>query len=156
MQKYLCLCNPALLYVIFASVQIIFDLFNQMYTLAIIKAFITIIFTFFLNMLCANGLSIISWIIIIIPFFFTLLLVEILIFILGVNVVTNKIPETNTNENVNIIVKTNTNTNTNNRNYMDTSYSETPHFANDSHFADESHFADDSQFANDSHFADEM
>ena len=82
MQKYL--CSPALLYVIFASVQIIFDLFNEMWTLAITKTFVAILFTFVLNMLCINGLSMISWFLILIPFIFTLLLVEILMFISGV------------------------------------------------------------------------
>jgi predicted membrane protein len=115
MQKNL-LCMPALLYVIFASVQIIFDLFNEMLMLAITKIFVAIIFTFVLNMLCVNGLSMISWFLILIPFIFTLLLVEILIFILGVK---NIISEP--------IKKEYTNNKNNNRQFIDISYSETPH-----------------------------
>ena len=117
MQKYL--CSPALLYVIFASVQIIFDLFNEMWTLAIIKLFVAIIFTFVLNMLCINGLSVISWFLVIIPFLFTLLLVEILIFILGV-----KNEKKEINEKKNTIIN---NKNNNQRQFIDISYSETPH-----------------------------
>jgi hypothetical protein len=112
MQKYL--CNPALLYVIFASVQIIFDLVNEMWTLAITKTFVAILFTFVLNMLCVNGLSVISWFLILIPFFFTLLLVEILIFILGVQ--TEK-EDTNNNNNKN----------NNKKQFIDISYAESPH-----------------------------
>jgi hypothetical protein len=116
MQKYL--CSPALLYVIFASVQIIFDLFNEMWMLAITKTFVAVIFTFVLNMLCVNGLSMISWFLILIPFLFTLLLVEILIFILGVQ---NKISEPIKKE---TIIN---NKNNNQRQFIDISYSETPH-----------------------------
>jgi hypothetical protein len=118
MQKHL--CNPALLYVIFASVQIIFDLFNEMWMLAITKSFVAIIFTFVLNMLCVNGMSIISWILVIIPFLFTLLLVEILIFILGFTAVTSVTALENDSE-----LKDN---NKNNKNqFIDISYAETPH-----------------------------
>jgi predicted membrane protein len=116
MQKHL--CNPALLYVIFASVQIIFDLFNQMWMLAITKSFVAIIFTFVLNMLCVNGMSMISWILVIIPFLFTLLLVEILIFILGFTSVTALENDSESKNN---------NKNNNKNQFIDISYAETPH-----------------------------
>ena len=120
MQKHL--CNPALLYVIFASVQIIFDLFNEMWMLAITKSFVAIIFTFVLNMLCVNGMSIISWILVIIPFLFTLLLVEILIFILGVKeiIIDSELKDNKNND------KNNQN-NINKNTFIDISYAETPH-----------------------------
>ena len=114
MQKYLCM--PALLYVIFASVQIIFDLFNEMWMLAITKTFVAIIFTFVLNMLCINGLSVISWIIVCIPFIFTLLLVEILIFILGVKNIINE-----------PIKKKDINNKQKQMQFIDISYAESPH-----------------------------
>lgn len=118
MQKYLCM--PALIYVIFASVQIILDLFTEMYTLAFTKAFLAAIFTLFLNFLCTKGFSMISWILIVIPFILTLLLFEILIFILVVtNVFEKKSSEMENKEdkkiNDNVLPK-----------YMDISYSETP------------------------------
>lgn len=123
MQKHL--CNPALLYVIFASVQIIFDLFNEMWMLAITKSFVAIIFTFVLNMLCVNGMSIISWILVIIPFLFTLLLVEILIFILGVKeiIIDSELKDNKNNDKNN---KNNQN-NINKTPFIDISYAETPH-----------------------------
>jgi hypothetical protein len=112
MQKYFCI--PALLYIIFASVQIIFDLVNEMWTLAITKIIVAIIFTFVLNMLCDNGLSVISWILVCIPFILTLLLFEILIFILGVkNEINEPIKKKEPNDN--------------NRQFIDISYAESPH-----------------------------
>jgi len=133
MQKYL--CNPALLYVIFASVQIIFDLFNEMWSLAITKTFVAIIFTFILNMLCVNGLSVISWFLILIPFFLTLLLVEILIFILGVKDETTETALENESTETKTKTKTKTKTINNNNNkkqmqFIDISYAESPHVDN--------------------------
>jgi len=116
MQKYFCI--PALLYIIFASVQIIFDLVNEMWTLAITKTFVAIIFTFVLNMLCDNGLSVISWILVCIPFILTLLLFEILIFILGVKNEINEPSKKKTNYN---------NNNINQNQFIDISYAESPH-----------------------------
>ena len=128
MQKYL--CNPALLYVIFASVQIIFDLFNEMWTLAITKTFVAIIFTFILNMLCVNGLSVISWFLILIPFFLTLLLFEILIFILGVKDETTETAlENNSTETKTKKTKI-INKNQKQMQFIDISYAESPHVDN--------------------------
>ena len=125
MQKYL--CNPALLYVIFASVQIIFDLFNEMWSLAITKTFVAIIFTFIINMLCVNGLSVISWFLILIPFFLTLLLFEILIFILGVKDETTKTAlENESTETKTKII----NNNQKQMQFIDISYAESPHVDN--------------------------
>jgi hypothetical protein len=118
MQKYLCM--PALLYAIFSLVQIIFDLFGEMYTVAFTKIFIAVIFTFFLNMLCAKGLSVISWILVIIPFIFTLLLFEILIFILAV---TKDFDKEINEQGIPLA-------NPNSLQYIDVSYSEAPLDAN--------------------------
>ena len=114
------LCMPALIYAIFASVQIIFDLFAEMYTLALTKAFLAVIFTFILNMFCVKGFSIISWFLIVVPFILTLLLFEILIFILGFTAV-KALNEANEAK------ETSKNKENSNKGYMDISYSETPH-----------------------------
>jgi hypothetical protein len=132
MQKYLCI--PALLYIIFASVQIIFDLVNEMWTLAITKTFVAIIFTFVLNKLCENGLSVISWILVCIPFILTLLLFEILIFILSVKNEINEPIKSFHFENDHSGAfssakssKKETNYNNTQRQFIDISYSESPH-----------------------------
>ena len=122
MQKSL--CTPALIYAIFASVQIIFDLFAEMYTLAFIKAFLAVIFTFILNMFCVKGFSIISWFLIVVPFILTLLLFEILIFILGFTAVKAL---TSVVDAVDETKETSKKDNPYKKGYMDVSYSETPH-----------------------------
>ncbi len=117
------LCMPALIYAIFASVQIIFDLFAEMYTLALTKAFLAVIFTFILNMFCVKGFSVISWFLIVVPFILTLLLFEILIFILGFTAVKALTEANEAKETTDKGKKDNPY----NKGYMDISYSETPH-----------------------------
>lgn len=62
------LCPPAILYVAFSLTHIILDIFKNLYNSALLKFLIMIIFTIVLNMLCKNGLGIISWLIVFIPF----------------------------------------------------------------------------------------
>jgi len=67
------LCSPALIYFIIAILYLIinsFSNFNMMFF--IINLIIIIIWCWLLNFLCSIGYSIISWIMIIIPFFFYL------------------------------------------------------------------------------------
>ncbi len=78
-KNYFNLCTPALIYAIYSAIQIIFDLFYQLYLVTISKIVVAIIFTYFLNLLCSNGLSLVSWFLILIPFIFTLLIFEILL-----------------------------------------------------------------------------
>tara|TARA_Y100000992_G_scaffold302656_3_gene278050 strand:+ start:14113 stop:14910 length:798 start_codon:yes stop_codon:yes gene_type:complete len=64
------LCLPSILYIAFTLVQIVIDIFNNIYNKAIIKFFIMIIFAIVLNILCNSGLQVISWIIVLIPFIY--------------------------------------------------------------------------------------
>jgi hypothetical protein len=64
------LCLPSILYIAFTLVQIVIDIFNNIYNKAIIKFFIMIIFAIVLNILCQSGLQVISWIIVLIPFIY--------------------------------------------------------------------------------------
>lgn len=121
------LCTPALIYAIFSIMQIFFDLYGCQYILSVSKLIISIIFTYLLNLLCTKGLSIISWILIFIPFIFTLIFIEILLVSMSVNVLGNEI--------INKIESTNTNTN-NHVKYIDISYSEVPHFNDNSNIND--------------------
>jgi hypothetical protein len=61
-------CSPALLYVAFSLTHIIIDVFKRMYNTALLKTIVMIIFTFALNLLCQRGLSVISWLVVFIPF----------------------------------------------------------------------------------------
>ena len=62
------LCVPALIYLIYGATRVIIDTYKGMYNLAFMQIWITILFTYLLNVLCRGGLGIISWIIIAIPF----------------------------------------------------------------------------------------
>ena len=78
MQK---LCAPAILYIGFTLVQIILDLFKQLYNTAFLKFLVMILFTVILNILCQQGLGIISWFIVFVPFIFMTVITTILLVI---------------------------------------------------------------------------
>tara|TARA_B100001093_G_scaffold519868_1_gene611010 strand:- start:2769 stop:3071 length:303 start_codon:yes stop_codon:yes gene_type:complete len=79
------LCGPALLYIGFSIIQIIIDTFRQFYNTALLKFFVMIIFTIILNLLCEQGLTIISWFIVFVPFIFMTVIVTILLFVFGLD-----------------------------------------------------------------------
>ena len=79
------LCGPALLYVGFSLIQIIIDIFSQLYNTALLKFFVMIIFTIVLNLLCQEGLGIISWFIVFVPFIFMTVITTILLFVFGLD-----------------------------------------------------------------------
>jgi len=117
------LCTPALIYAIFSAIQIFFDLYSRQYILSISKLFVTIIFTFILNILCSNGLSVVSWFLIFIPFIFTLIFIEILLVSMGIHMIGSEaIEKINEIESTKAMNKNNQNQN----HYIDISYSEAP------------------------------
>lgn len=85
------LCPPALIYFFFVLTQIIIDIFQFHYQQAITKTIIMIIITFLLNTLCYKNMSIVAWIIVLIPFIFTTYLTFILIYFFGYNSITGKL-----------------------------------------------------------------
>ena len=85
------LCPPALIYLIFSLTQIIIDTFKGLYNTAFFKFVVMIIFTFLLNILCAQGLDIISWIIVFIPFMLMSIITAILLFVFGLDPYTGKL-----------------------------------------------------------------
>ncbi len=76
-------CAPALIYLVFSMTQIIIDTFNQLYNTAIMKMIVMIMVTFLLDALCRNGLDIISWIIVFIPFMFMTFIVGMMLYVFG-------------------------------------------------------------------------
>ena len=79
------ICAPALLYLVFSTVQILIDLFKNLYNTAFFKFIITIIFTILLNILCSQGLGIISWFIVFVPFISMTIITAILLFVFGLD-----------------------------------------------------------------------
>ena len=123
------LCAPALIYIAFSLTQVVIDTFKGLYNTAFFKFIVMIVITFLLNALCQSGMSVVSWIIVFIPFIFMSVIVTILLYVFGLDAATGtlnfKCNENNTKKTGNLIysnakpLKTTTK-------YVDTSYSETP------------------------------
>lgn len=79
------LCPPALLYVAFSLTQIIIDIFKNMYNTAFLKFIVMIIFTIVLNTLCINGMGVISWFIVFIPFIMMTVITTLLLVFFGLS-----------------------------------------------------------------------
>jgi hypothetical protein len=79
------LCPPAIIYLFFSLAQVLVDTYNKMYNAAIIKAIFMVMITLLLNILCQSGLTIISWILVFIPFIFMSVIVTLTLYIFGLN-----------------------------------------------------------------------
>ena len=90
------ICPPALIYIIFSLCQILIDIFMRIYNTAIMKTIVSILITFLLNALCSEGLSVVSWIIVFIPFILMTFIVAMLLYIFGLKTTTGLI-NSNTN-----------------------------------------------------------
>jgi hypothetical protein len=55
------LCGPALIYLVFSLMQIIIDIFKELYNTAFLKFIVMIVFTILLNILCEKGLGVVSF-----------------------------------------------------------------------------------------------
>ena len=82
------LCAPALIYIAFSLTQIVVDTFKGLYNTALFKFIVMIIVTFLLNALCQSNMTIISWIIVFIPFIFMSVIVAILLYVFGLDAAT--------------------------------------------------------------------
>ena len=82
------LCAPAIIYLIFSITQILIDTFKGLYNTAFIKGIVTITVTLLLNILCEQGLSVVSWIIVFIPFILMTVIVSMLLYIFGLDAAT--------------------------------------------------------------------
>jgi len=79
------LCAPAILYLGFSLTQITIDTFKGFYNTAFFKSIVMVIFTLLLNILCKRGLSVISWLIVFIPFILMTYITAVLMFVFGLN-----------------------------------------------------------------------
>jgi len=77
------LCSPALIYLAFSIIQLILDISQGKYRLAIAKLFVCLLFTYLLNVLCEQKLTQLSWIIISLPFLFMGYMSLLLVYALG-------------------------------------------------------------------------
>jgi hypothetical protein len=82
------LCAPAIIYLIFSITQILIDTFKGLYNTAVMKVIVTIMVTLLLNILCEQGLSVVSWIIVFIPFILMTVIVSMLLYVFGLDAAT--------------------------------------------------------------------
>lgn len=82
------LCPPAIIYLFFSLAQVLADTYNKMYNAAIIKSIFMVMITLLLNILCEGGLTIVSWILVFIPFIFMSVIVTLTLYIFGLNATT--------------------------------------------------------------------
>lgn len=85
------LCAPAIIYLIFSITQILIDTFKGLYNTASVKVIVTIMVTLLLNILCEQGLSAVSWIIVFIPFILMTLIVSVILYVFGLDAATGKL-----------------------------------------------------------------
>ena len=79
------LCAPALIYLCFSIIQIVLDMFKELYQEALFKLVALIIITLMLNILCEQNLEIVAWIIVLVPFILMTEMIIMLVYIFGVN-----------------------------------------------------------------------
>jgi predicted membrane protein len=84
------ICPPALIYFAFSATQVIIDTMKGMHNVALVKLVTTLIFTVLLNFLCRQGLGIISWFIVFIPFILMTIVVSLILLMLGLDPTTGK------------------------------------------------------------------
>jgi len=85
------LCAPAMIYLIFSITQILIDTYNGLYNTAIIKSIVTITVTLLLNILCEQGLTVVSWIIVFVPFILMTVIVSMVLYAFGLDAASGKI-----------------------------------------------------------------
>ena len=78
-------CGPSLLYLGFSIIQIIIDIYKGLYNTTFIKFIVMILFTVFLNILCKTGLTVVSWLIVFIPFISMTVITTLLLFVFGLD-----------------------------------------------------------------------
>jgi predicted membrane protein len=81
---------PALIYAVYATSHVVIDLYRGMYNTAFVQSLIGIMFTLLLNMLCIKELTVISWVIVSIPFILMTAIAGILLGVFGLNPATGK------------------------------------------------------------------
>lgn len=78
------LCHPALVHLIFSIAQVVLDMAKGMFNIALVKLIITVMISLLLNYLCDNGMTIVAWFIVAVPFILMTVVTSILIYGIGV------------------------------------------------------------------------
>lgn len=102
------LCAPAIIYLIFSITQILIDTYKGLYNVATVKIIVTVMVTLLLNILCDQELTIVSWIIVFIPFIFMTVVTSLILYMFGLNATSGK-EKDNGKENDNVTIDINGN-----------------------------------------------
>jgi hypothetical protein len=94
------LCPPAIIYLMFSAIQILIDAFKGFYNTALIKIIVAIMVTLLLNILCQQGLNVVSWIIVFIPFILMTVIVSMILYIFGLDATTGNLNYARNNYNI--------------------------------------------------------
>lgn len=97
------ICAPALIYLVFSLTQIIIDAMTGLYNTALMKLVVATMVTFLLNTLCNRELTVISWLIVFIPFILMTTIVSILLYVFGLDVARGKFKRSSAPTNLPII-----------------------------------------------------
>lgn len=79
------ICSPAIVFIIFCFVQVMFDVLRGAYNTAVFKAIVMVSGGFALNVLCQRDLTIVSWMFVFIPLIFMSVIVAILLYTFGLD-----------------------------------------------------------------------
>lgn len=118
------LCPPVILYIAFSITQIIIDTFKGMYNTAFFKFIVMIIFSVVLNILCDQGLGVISWFIVFVPFIMMTIITTMLLFVFGLSPATGDLdytidyPQSTTPSTKTVVVTNTSGTNVSDGNIM--------------------------------------
>lgn len=82
------LCTPAIVYLIFSLTQTLIDIYKGLYNTAFMKSIVMVMVTMLLNILCEQGFSVVSWMIVFIPFLLMTVIVSMLLYLFGLDATT--------------------------------------------------------------------
>ena len=76
------ICPPALIFVIYMTIQVVIDIFQGFYNRSFVKIVLLFLIGGGLNMLCENGYVIVAWVLVFVPFVLMSLVVVLILFLL--------------------------------------------------------------------------
>ena len=83
------LCGPAILYIGFSLIQIIIDIYKEIYNAAFIKFIAMLVMSLIINILCDMGLTVLAWFFVFIPIIMMTIVSTLLLQTFGTNPDTN-------------------------------------------------------------------
>ncbi len=82
------LCTPAKIYIVLAMISLFFALLNNMkFSTILFKLFFILLWTWMLNYFCDNGMTTVSWILVLLPF---IIMISAFVFMISFGTMKNK------------------------------------------------------------------